>query len=152
MPLFEDLYPIVLDADLYVQSDNDTLYNDLYTIIYNYTTGLGIVKTNIDKSILLGSIGKNSDFEIENLFYLEALIGHLIRFKNDVDLICGDSDFDTKFATLESCYKLVCIRNTMVCKFKTEKIFDQMYAALNLCGNPSLSIFWENNTGIDWES
>lgn len=152
MPLFQNLYPVIINADLYVQSDDDILYNDLFNIIYNYSTGLGIVKTNIDRSILLGSIGKNSDFEIEKIYYLQILIGHLIRFKNDVALICGDEDFNTKFATLESCYKLACIRNTMVCKYKTEQIFDKMYATLGLCGDDNLSIFWENNTGIDWES
>lgn len=151
MPLFENLYPTIIDADLYVQSDDDTLYNTLYTIIYNYTTGLGTLKTNIDKSILLGSIGKNSDSEIEKMFYLQVLMKHFIRFKNDVELICDDEDFDTKFAQLETCYKLACIRNTMVCKYKTEKIFDQMYAALDLCSG-GLTMFWQDGTPILWQT
>lgn len=151
MPLFENLYPTIIDSDVYVQSDDDTLYNTLYTIIYNYSTGLGIVKTEIDNSILLGSIGKNSDFQIEKLYYLQVLIKHLIRFKNDVQLICGDADFDTKFETLASEYKLSCIRNVMVCKYKTEKLFDQMYEALDLCDS-DITMLWQDGTPILWQT
>lgn len=124
-------YSNVVDSTTYIMTDEDTLYNSLMGVIYNWSTGKGYAKSRIDNIYKIDVIGKDSKCLPNELFDLSALIDLLMDYESYVNrFIDNDSITEAHLTQTITDYNLVCIRNQILCRYEDSNIFDAMFALL----------------------
>lgn len=109
---------LILDSNLYQKTWKDVVYNNMNSYLYS----IGKFKLLTDRGKIMRSIGRNASVIYEELYFYHALIRYFINARETLT-----KSGITDFATSKEDYDFACIRKTIFCKYKSTKIFDDLY-------------------------
>ena len=95
--------------------------------IYNYLLDNTDIKANITKINTYRDIGKDSTCLVMENLYLQAIADYFLMLWQEK--VCGSTDFDE---TMESEYKLCCVRDNLICLFGEGDIINELIDMLGL--------------------
>jgi len=118
-------YPVIYDGLPVVKTEGEQYYNALMRIYYESGKLQEVTNLARDK----GQLGLEDTNEYLNVFMMEEFIILLtIYLINIGDLYCDSEITKSSLNTYKDTFKLVCIRNTMVCRFRDTTTVDLMLA------------------------
>lgn len=116
-------YPIIHDGSPTIKTDGENYYNALMKIYYES----GSLKEVTDLARDKGEVGIDNTKDYINVFMLEEFIILLTTYLVNIDnLYCASSITRLALNQYKDTFKLVCIRNTMVCRFRDTTTIDLM--------------------------
>ena len=116
-------YPIIHDGSIAVKTNGEQYYNALMKIYYDS----GSLKEVTDLARDKGSAGMDNTQEYINVFMLEEFIILLTTYLVNIDgLYCDSSITRLSLDRYKDTFKLVCIRNTIACRFRDTTTVDLM--------------------------
>lgn len=112
----------------YTKTEGDILYNSMIDYLYSQS-----VLNLANLGYMREEVGKDGSCEYLQLFYWQALVSYLIKYKFFLSKVCvGNKDSLDQF---KKDWKIDCIRNTVLCRYNKTKHFDKL---LELAGVNSL--------------
>lgn len=137
------LYPIILDNTIYTSSPEEQIRDGLFDVLFQ----TGLLKTLADKAYNYDQIGKDSLCYWCEMFFYYDLIDYLILMFDDFrsNLVqCNTEEFNLKFSE----YKLNCIKKTLLCRFGTSNVLDEIKNKLVELFVQRLELCCTNGEGI----
>lgn len=124
MSIFQ--YNQIINSEVYIQTWQDKLYNDLMGIIEDYGKSKDIINLAVHKE----ERGKDANCMWEEIYFFKTLADYFINMLDAFYHIeCPQqSDIDA----LKLKYDLACIRKTALCRFNRVDLFDRMLVKLGL--------------------
>ena len=108
-----------------------------------------ILEKTLDLGYTLESISKDGSCSYEEAYYYQILINYLIVFSNIVELYTSNNTIKKEdLVNLISDFKLVCIRNNMVCKYNAGSVFDNFISKIKIGINSDVIIIVDNEDGF----